>query len=322
MLTSHMDIATKHLPFLHDVQSGLGQFPKRLPSKYFYDDIGSQIFQEIMEMPEYYLTNAEHEILRDQAAELIDAVGFAGQFSLVELGAGDGAKTKSLLQHLVDRGRKVVYRPVDISAKAVELLEADFRQDLPELEIQSLVGDYFEVLEAVDLGPDPALFLFLGSNIGNYETPAAIELLQHFGEFMRPGDKMLVGFDLKKQPETILKAYGDPHGITARFNLNLLTRMNRELGTNFDPGQFLFYPSYNPHTGEVRSCLVSLVEQSVYLPATDQTFSFNAFETIATELSKKYSLREIEALAEQSGFRFHTHVLDSRRYFSDSLWEK
>lgn len=308
--------------FERDVLEGLTAKRKHLSSKYFYDDEGSHIFQEIMEMPEYYLTNAELEILKDQAAHITDACGFPEGFSIVELGAGDGAKTKELLKSIVKRHISVNYMPVDISQRAMDLLEADLNQELPELEIHPLVGDYFHVLESIDLGEKPALFLFLGSNIGNSERENAIELLKHFGDFMRPGDKMLVGFDLKKNPFTILNAYNDKQGITRRFNMNLLKRMNRELGANFDVDKFDFYPFYDAFTGDVRSCLVSLEEQIVDVSAIDRSISFEKNELIFTELSKKYSLAEVEEIAELSGFVFQEHFLDSRRYFVDSLWEK
>lgn len=308
--------------FEKDVLEGLTAKSKHLSSKYFYDDEGSHIFREIMEMPSYYLTDAELEILTDQAVQIVDACAYPDGFSIVELGAGDGAKTKELLRSIVQRRIPVNYLPVDISQRAMELLEADIRAELPGLEIHPLVGDYFHVLEALDLGERPALFLFLGSNIGNNEEEDAIELMKHFGDFMRPGDKMLIGFDLKKNPYTILEAYNDKEGITRRFNLNLLNRMNRELGANFDLEKFDFYPFYDAFTGEVRSCLVSLEDQEVDIPAIDRSILFEKDELIFTELSKKYSLDEIEAMAEASGFRFQEHFLDSRKYFVDSLWVK
>lgn len=308
--------------FEKDVLDGLTAKRKHLSSKYFYDDEGSHIFQEIMEMPSYYLTNAELEILKEQAFQITDACEFKDGFSIVELGAGDGAKTKELLRSMVDRHIPVNYLPVDISQRAMDLLEADLNKELPELQIHTLVGDYFHVLESLDLGEKPALFLFLGSNIGNSERESAIALLKHFGDFMRPGDKMLIGFDLKKNPFTILEAYQDKGGITRRFNMNLLTRMNRELGANFELDKFDFYPFYDAFTGDVRSCLVSLEEQVVDIPAIESSIPFDKNELIFTELSKKYSLEEVEEIAALSGFAFQQHFLDSRKYFVDSLWVK
>jgi len=156
-------------------------------------------------MPSYYLTNSELEILKEQAAQITDSCESKDGFSIVELGAGDGAKTKELLRNMVDRQIPINYLPVDISQRAMDLLEASLNKELPDLQIQTLVGDYFHVLESLDLGEKPALFLFLGSNIGNNEKEDAIELLKHFGDYMRPGDKMMVGFDLKKDPLPFLK---------------------------------------------------------------------------------------------------------------------
>ena len=308
--------------FGKDVIKGLNATPKRLSSKYFYDDHGSRIFQEIMEMPEYYLTNAEFDILKFQAEGITSALDFGGEFSVIELGAGDGKKTFELLNYMVSQGHIVHYRPVDISAEAIKLLEKDLGPRLPQLKIESLVGDYFRVLGALPKREKPALFLFLGSNIGNYEKAEAVALLKKFGDFLEPGDKMMVGFDIIKNPRLILGAYDDPHGITRKFNFNLLARMNSELGTDFDVDKFEFFPYYNPNNGELRSCMVSLEVQVVSSDFLGQCFNFKANELIHTELSKKYSLSEISTLAQDSGYRFKQNFLDDDSLFADSLWEK
>ena len=164
--------------------------------------------------------------------------------------------------------------------------------------------------------------MFLGSNIGNYERPEAIHLLQMIHRHMRSGDHLLVGFDLRKNPYTILRAYNDAQGITKRFNLNLLARMNRELGANFQADQFDFYPFYDPRHGEVRSHIFSKAQQTVCFEALDTNIVFQKNELIYTELSKKYNPAEIEDLAALSGFIHQKHFLDSRQFFSDSLWKK
>ncbi len=307
-------------PFALDVKNGLSATPKRLFSKYFYDDNGSRIFQEIMDMPDYYLTNAELEILSLQAAEIFQHLDFENGFNIVELGAGDGLKTKAFLNHLVRQKIDVTYCPLDISQEAMNLLEADIREDLPELEINPLVGDYFEVLAELDLGNRPTLFLFLGSNIGNYEENQATDLLQLFRKYMKKGDQILVGYDLKKNPKTIIDAYFDKYGITKRFNLNLLHRMNRELEANFVVENFDFYAYYNPISGDVRSFLVSLEQQNVCIGAIGKTISFGANELIFTELSKKYSLSEIENMAFEAGFKLKKHFSDEGNLFADSLF--
>ncbi len=302
--------------FERDARLGLTSSPKRISSKYFYDDAGSRIFQEIMEMPEYYLTNAEFEILSKQAYSIMDALQFKEEFSIIELGAGDGKKTFELLSHMLQSKAKLHYRPVDISSEAIHQLEDDLKNRLPKLQIESLIGDYFTVLDSLPKREKPALFLFLGSNIGNYEKEDAINLMQRFASYLESGDKFLVGFDIIKNPRKILAAYDDSQGITRRFNLNLLSRMNRELGMDFNLSKFDFFPYYNPNNGELRSCLVSLEEQVV------SGYEFKANELIHTELSKKYSLLEIEEIAEKSGFKVSRNFLDEGRLFADSLWEK
>ncbi len=309
-------------PFAKDTLTGLTASPKHMSSKYFYDDIGSKIFQEIMDMPEYYLTDAELEILRNQPDEIIKELGYENSFNVIELGAGDGFKTKELLRHIAEQNFDCTYYPVDISQKAMHLLKSDLNSSLPQLKIEPLVGDYFKVLNELEHGDRPALFLFLGSNIGNYEIPSAIHLLKMFGSYMKPGDHFLIGIDTKKNPLTILNAYNDPHGITKRFNMNLLTRMNRELGANFDLTKFDFYPFYNPKNGELRSTLVSLEKQTVYFEALETVIHFQANELIWTELSKKYGLDEIPSLAKSAGFCFKKNFSDSKMHFSDSLWVK
>ncbi len=308
--------------FISDVCKGLRSIPKRISSKYFYDDKGSRIFQEIMNMPEYYLTNAEHSILATQSDKIADNLQFGNEFSIIELGAGDGKKTLELLKYLLDQKYVIHYRPVDISEEAIRLLESDLNEKLPSLNIQPLIGDYFHVLGALPSRKKAALFLFLGSNIGNYEMSEAINLLQQFNEYLQKGDKILIGFDLMKNPRTILQAYDDPGGITRRFNLNLLDRMNRELGMNFDKSQFEFYPHYNPNNGELRSTIVSLADQTVHSDLLGESFTFRSNELLHTELSKKYSFFEIETLAQKTGFHVQNHFIDEHKLFADSLWIK
>lgn len=306
---------------VNEILSGLSASEKHISSKYFYDDKGSEIFQQIMEMPEYYLTNAEAEILTHQAGDIVEATQFKGAFNVVELGAGDGSKTFELLKYLQDQNRDVTYVPIDISKGAIDGLVADFEKRLPKLKLNPKVGDYFEVLNGrLDHEPNPSLLLFLGSNIGNYPPGEAINLLKLFYENMRDGDALLLGADLQKNPKIIHKAYDDPHGITRSFNLNLLDRLNRELNANFNVEQFDFYCSYNPLNGEVRSYLVSLADQVVDL--ADQQITFKTNELIWTELSKKYSFTELEGMASVSGFDVKQHFLDSRSYFTNSLWVK
>ncbi len=302
------------------MREGLSSTPKNLSSKYFYDDAGSRIFQQIMDLPEYYPTRAEMEILTRQPADIAAALPYHEPFNIIELGAGDGLKTKELLKYLVGQRTDFTYMPIDISGEAMQQLEGKLAADLPGLDVRPLVGDYFEVLNSLDSEGRPNLYLFLGGNIGNYEKDGAIGLLRMIRNVMETEGRLLTGFDLCKNPRVIQKAYDDSEGVTRAFNMNLLTRMNSELGATFPLDQFDFYSFYDPHNGEVRSMLVSLAEQDVYVEALDQSFHFQQNELIRTELSKKYTLDEIKDLAAESGFIVEKNFFDSQHYFTDSLW--
>jgi dimethylhistidine N-methyltransferase len=308
--------------FAQDVLKGLTAKNKYLSSKYFYDDNGSRIFQEIMNMPEYYLTGAEFEILSMQSKQIIEALEFSGPFNIVELGAGDGFKTFKLLEYLVSANVDFHYIPIDISQEAIDILTRRLKEKLPSLKIHPKVGDYFEILKDNRESQYPSLLLFLGGNIGNYQEDKAKELLQLFHKNMKLGDKLLIGFDIKKNPIIIHNAYYDKHGITKRFNLNLLLRINRELGGDFKIDDFDFYCHYNPITGDVKSYIVSLRQQTVHIKSLNKSIDFDYDELIWTELSKKYSISEIRNLAEASNFKLTSNFLDCKHYFTDSLWEK
>ena len=287
-----------------------------LSSKYFYDEKGSAIFEAIMRMPEYYLTNCEAEILKEQASKIVDALP-QKPVRVIEFGSGDGTKTIHILRALTGVS-EATYIPVDISGQSIQQLSINIHKALPDQKIEPFLGDYFSFTTPQQTGA--SLFLFLGSNIGNYTKPETQKLLAHFYANMKPGDQLLIGFDLQKDPQVILQAYDDPQGITKAFNLNLLERMNRELGADFKIDQFDFTVTYNTTNGELKSYLKSLEKQVVQLD--DQIFSFEKNELIWTELSKKYMLSEIEQIAAANQFTFQQHFLDTRSYFAVSLWEK
>ncbi len=308
--------------FAEDVLEGLTAKKKQLSSKYFYDDSGSQIFRQIMKMPEYYPTNCELEILSWQSDAILDKIAFNGNFNIVEFGSGDGTKTKQLLKAFLNKNAAFTYMPIDISEEAILILEESMLAALPKLKMESKIGDYFDVLEDIAKDDTPNLFLFLGGNIGNYKKEDAFRLLQMFASGMKKGDKLLLGIDLQKSPRIIQKAYDDPHGITKAFNMNLLHRINRELDADITIDQFDFYCHYNPENGEVNSYLYSLTKQRFYSRVLNKSFTFEKNETIWTELSKKYSFTEIEELASRLNFKVVENFLDSKQYFTDSLWEK
>ncbi|MEM9024563.1 MAG: L-histidine N(alpha)-methyltransferase, partial [Bacteroidota bacterium] len=309
--------------FAEDVRQGLLMHPKRIASKYFYDEQGSKIFQAIMKLPEYYPTSCEFEVLTTSKQALLEAFGSGGQrFNLIEFGAGDGLKTKILLQHFTNEQAPFQYSPIDISKDALEGLTTALGKEIPQLQVTTLHMDYFKGLAWLKANQKmPKVVLFLGSNIGNFNDAQSVDFLGAIGQYLNPEDLLLVGFDLQKNPKVILDAYNDASGVTKAFNMNLLTRINRELGADFDLSKFDHYPTYDPLTGEAKSFLVSLANQQVSLKALDMMVSFNNGEAIHTEISRKFSLEQVESLARRAGFRVRQHFFDCKHYYVDSLWQ-
>ena len=308
--------------FAEDVLRGLSGAPKSLSSKYFYDDEGSRLFQEIMALPEYYLTNCELEIFSTQADAIFSSfINGGGAFDLIELGAGDGTKTAVLVDHFLEKDADITYSPIDISQEAVGALTDKFSIQFPSLDLKPLTGDYFQILESLKTGRRRKILLFLGSNIGNFSRERALEFFSHLRRVMNNEDLLFVGFDLQKDPHVIVPAYDDSQGVTAQFNLNLLARINRELGGNFDLAKFSHYANYRPIEGSARSYLISREQQSVRIAALDRTFEFDQWEAVFMEISQKYSLRIIDELATESGFRIKQNFFDSKNYYCDSLWQ-
>lgn len=309
--------------FARDVMHGLSDKPKYLSSKYFYDQKGDKLFQQIMELDEYYLTRCEYEILQNHKAEILDEItSKSSSFDLIEFGAGDGKKTKILLEYFLNQAADFHYMPIDISQNALSLLADDLKERLPELPLETLQGEYFEVLSKLEVAPDRAkVILFLGSNIGNFLRPVAQEFLAQLAKVLNQGDMLLLGVDLVKEPTLIARAYNDSQGITGVFNKNILARINRELGGNFDLDAFLHYPLYNPLTGTARSFLISKVAQTVSIGKLNAQFHFGAWEPIHTEYSHKYRLDELNELADGSGFETVSNYFDSKGYFTDALWK-
>ena len=310
--------------FAQDVRKGLSTSPKRLPSKYFYDHEGDKIFQAIMDMPEYYLTRTEYEILETNKKALLELFKNGnGRFNLIEFGAGDGLKTKILLRYFAERKTDFSYFPIDISGNVLRLLDKDLKEELPELQVNPIEDDYFKALNRLKYTTDRrSAVLFLGSNIGNFTEEESLGFLKKLGQSLNKGDLVLVGFDLKKDPEVIRNAYNDKGGVTRDFNLNLLKRINRELGGNFNMNKFQHYQMYNPLTGEARSFLISREQQEVQIAAIQESFRFNAWEPVHVEISRKYSLPTIVDYAQHAGFRTVENFFDHKHYFVNTLWEK
>lgn len=307
--------------FAKDVADGLSLKQKDLPSRYFYDGKGSQLFQQIMELPEYYLTRAEHEVFTSNKDAITKRFAGEGFFHLIDLGAGDALKTKILLRHLSEQHSDFDYVPVDISGDAMQQLTESLRSELPDVTVQAVVGEYFKALEWLQQHKsERKVVLFLGSNIGNFEKQDSIAFLQSVRSYLSSGDRLLMGVDLRKNPDVILQAYDDAAGVTAAFNLNLLHRINRELGGEFKVEQFRHYAMYNPLEGVMRSFLISLQEQDVYIRALDKTYHFEAWEALHTENSHKYFLEQIEELGNLCGFAIDKVYYDSEKRFADVLF--
>ena len=309
--------------FAKDVLNGLTAEEKYLSSKYFYNDRGSEIFRNIMRMPEYYLTNCELEVFEIHKDAMLKAfTENATRFELLELGAGDGLKTKILLKHFLSKAIDFKYAPIDISEEAVKTLINDLEKELPDVKTEGLVGDYFDLISNIGVnGYTKKVILFLGSNIGNFDEPTALHFLNQLHRAMNPQDQLLIGFDLKKDPQLILDAYNDPHGHTAAFNLNLLQRINDELQADFNLTNFAHREEYNPETGTAKSFLVSLKKQHVTINGAETTIRFEKDEKIFMEMSQKYDLQMIASLATKSGFEIEKNFFDSREYFVNSLWK-
>jgi dimethylhistidine N-methyltransferase len=306
-----------------DVRLGLSGEPKRLFPKYFYDELGSQLFEAICLLPEYYLTRAENEILARSADEIVSAV--EGQRTLLELGSGSASKTRCIIEALFRQQGELLYIPVDISASALETSARVLLQSYPRLRIRAYASDYYDGFKALrreDGGRTRGrtLALFLGSNIGNFDADEAHTFLHALRGVLREGDALLLGADLRKRADVLEAAYDDALGVTAAFNLNLLARINRELDANFNLRAFKHYVRYDEDLGRIEVYIESLRAQAVRLHKLDLDIHLAAGERIHTENSYKYDLEGLSRLASETGFtRTHTW-LDKAERFSSNLF--
>lgn len=308
--------------FAEDVFDGLRAFPKKISSKFLYDQKGDALFQQIMELPEYYLTGKEYDILKAHAAEIGEAFTSSQGFDLIELGAGDGKKTKLLLKHFVEKNYDFKYLPVDISENALNQLENSLQSEIPSLKVAPQQGTYMEVLNRLaQYNNRKKVILFLGSNIGNLISEEAADFLNKISAAMSGADVFFMGIDQKKDPQVILDAYNDKSGVTKAFNKNLLVRMNRELEANFNLETFIHWPLYNPETGVAKSYLVSTCEQNVRLNALNLDVHFKAWESIHTEVSQKYDETSISWLAAEAGLSISKSWSDQQKLYKNYLFQ-
>lgn len=286
--------------FFEHVKEGLSKSPKVISSRYFYDAKGDALYQRIMQLEEYYLPRCEMQIIENQSDQMAQDIATGhSSLQIVELGAGDGTKTKHLLKRFKPHFSSLEYVAMDISKNALAINEKEIRNEVEQVGYKGVAGDYFETYKSLPITSDRRLVLFLGANIGNYSIPDVIDFFRFVQSKLKEEDYFLVAFDLVKHPRKILAAYDDSKGITKQFNLNLLERMNRELGANFDTQQFDHFPFYDPLTGIAASQIVSLKKQTVEF-SENFSVSFDLFEAVHTEISKKFFWSDIEEIAVES----------------------
>ncbi len=301
------------------VRQGLSRESKTLPCRYFYDEVGSEIFEQICDLPEYYLTRAEHEILRDRAPEI--AGWFEGPTTVVELGSGSSTKTRVLIEAFLKRHGALKYVPLDISKTMLEESAKALLGDYPALEIFAIAAEYGRGLARIrEEEQSRKLIVFLGSSIGNFRREDAASFLREVRATMRPDDRLLLGIDLRKSADVLENAYDDAAGVTARFNKNILSRINTELAGDFELDEFAHQAVVNEEVGRVEMHLVSRRSQQVRLDALDLDITFDEHESIHTENSYKYSPGEIDELAASADLRRVAQWLDTKQQFSLSLF--
>ncbi len=306
--------------FAIDILTGFSARKKYIPSKYFYDAKGSELFEQITDQVDYYPTKCEFEVFERNKGQIAGVIG-KDHFNLIELGAGDGRKTRVLLEEFLAKDMNFTYVPVDISESAVSNMDQQFAKEFPNLDFKGIVGEYIDSIESIKSNSKGRnVLLFLGSNIGNFNPESAFVFLRILWKHMNPDDYMLIGFDLKKDLKKLTRAYNDEKGVTAEFNLNVLRRINNELGGTFDLSKFAHHGIYNPKIGAMESYLISLEDQDVYIGEIEKAFHFNAYEPIHLEYSNKYLLPDIEKMASDTGFSLVENFFDSEKNFVDSLW--
>jgi len=305
--------------FASDVAEGLcipGQ--KSLPARYFYDDLGSTLFEAITLLPEYGLTRADERLLRSYSDEIGAQTGPLGV--VAELGSGTGKKTKHILRSITHHNPRVVYRPIDVSPAALTVCELEL-QDV--CEVQAVCGDWMEGVQQIAQArnsAEPLLLLFLGSSVGNLERETIVDFFQNLRRHLRPGDFLLLGADLVKDSEVMIAAYDDPTGVTAAFNLNVLGRMNRELEAEFELRSFVHEVRWSEEHRRIEMHLLSCRDQDVYVGALDTAISFRAGETIWTESSHKFTTGELRDFAARSGYTPVATWVDQDWPFAETLW--
>ena len=302
-----------------DVVAGLSASPKWLSPMLFYDAEGSRLFEKITHLPEYYLTRTEHQIFQRHSREILEQAH--PPITLVELGAGTAAKTRVMVRALLARQMRATYFPVDVSASALEVARRNLESEFSRLSVRPIVGDYTEGVPQLRSISGRKLVLYIGSSIGNFEPREAGALLQKVRRSLHPGDLLLLGTDMVKDPAVLHAAYNDSRGITAAFNLNVLARINRELSGEFDLDSFRHLAFWNPEASRVEMHLESKVAQRVPIRDLEWTVPFHAGERIHTENSYKFTPESITAILDQGGFELVRSWYDRNGWFGAHLAE-
>jgi L-histidine N-alpha-methyltransferase len=309
--------ALESSPVAAEVLNGLTAQPKTLSPWLFYDQAGSQLFEEITELPEYYVTRTERNILALHADEIVSAAAAGRDLSIIELGAGTATKTGLLLNAAVGLQGSVTYYPIDVSATALEEARARLEAELPEVTVEPIVADYTEGMRqnsAAHFGR--RLVLYIGSSIGNFSPADAMEVLRGVRSQLLPGDSLLLGTDMVKDTRLLLAAYDDAAGVTGRFNMNLLVRINRDLDANFNPQLFRHQARWNQQQSRIEMHLESLLAQKVSVRALDLQVRFRLGETIHTENSYKFTDEQVLALLTRAGFKLRQQWSDAKGWFT------
>ena len=314
---------SKQLQFLSndaialDVRDGLTATPKRLPAKLFYDEIGSQIFEQITQLPEYYLTRTERSILESFAGEILQQAG--PSLTLVELGAGTATKTCILIEELLQRQNRTLFYPIDVPPSALDEAVRQLGQQFPALRVNPIVADYTGGVPALGRIGGRKLVLYIGSSIGNFEPDEAVRILRRIRRTLRSGDALLLGADFAKSSKILVPAYDDAQGVTASFNKNILARLNRELDADFNLDAFRHIALWNRRVSRMEIYLESLTDQTAFLPPLDLDLTFQAGERIHTENSYKYTDAMIESILHESGFTLEQSWCDRKKWFGVHL---
>ncbi len=314
--------------FAKDVERGLGDKQKHISPKFFYDKKGSKLFEEICQQPEYYLNRTESQILKNSVNEILKIIG-GDKISLVELGNGNSLKTRILLGPLLARLKSVSYFPIDVSLKMLKKSIADLFREYANLKIYGVCSDYVtglvrinEFIKFKKNVPRRKFIIFLGSSIGNFDPKEALAFLRSIVRYVRNDDVLLIGIDLEKDKPILDRAYNDKNGVTAKFNLNVLSRINEELDGEFNVSNFEHKSFYNTNKHRIEMHLISKMDQEVKIGSIGKTFYFKKGETIHTENSYKYSLGRFKKLVRTSGLQIVRNFVDPNKQYCLVLLKK